>query len=744
MHYKLHAALIKYIFISLSVLMLSGCGVWENFTTYFNLYYNAKDTFEQAEKAIDNQKEDIFSTKPPQLPGSARGLLKKVEEKCSNILQFHKNSGYVDDALLMLGKTFFYQQDYRKSLRKFQELLATQPHSDLVLEANLWIGKVQMQLRNYDDGQATLENVKDEAIKKGDDDIIREAFVEEIKYHISQQDYSGAIGLASDFLKVSDDSEVNAEVEYELGKLYDLVDDTSNAIVSFRNVFNYSPSYDVKVNSLIQLGSELRDAGKPDTALIIFNNMKDEAKYSDHYSEIDLQRGVTQLKLNNFKTAIGILKMVDSSYASTPSSGIARFELAKIYETHFNNYDSASVYYSRAVSSSAPPDTLTEARQKNALFSKYNLLSQKLIDEKKQLLYALQPEEFVKDSIAFYSDTLDNKKNTSNVTNEENRVVRKEVENRRFSQTQRTPQQKSQPRQNPPVRPHLSTDSLKTILVKSEFDMGNLFFTEFNLPDSAYYYYTSILANYPNSSYQARTMYALGSYYLTENNEKKADSLFNIIYENYKNERIVNAAADKLGKPLIDFNFDPAKPLYEKAEKTLLKGSYDTTLTQLYHIYKAHHSSPYAAKSLYTSGWILVNKLSKPDSAAVVYDTLVKNYPQTVYATAVNSELNTYKQEQIRIKRAIEDSIKQTQQKLNASADSSGKKSNTEKLSEKPEKEPQGKITGEDNSKSEQRDKIIEAKREEEAQKQKFQKNNTVPKDTLIRGDFRRHRKKIK
>ena len=100
-------------------LLISGCGVWENLTTYFNLYHNASNLFEKAEEQILSQEKDLFSTEPPKLPGTANADLVKVIEKCSDLLQFNSESAYVEDALMMLGKSFYYQKNYQKSLRKF-------------------------------------------------------------------------------------------------------------------------------------------------------------------------------------------------------------------------------------------------------------------------------------------------------------------------------------------------------------------------------------------------------------------------------------------------------------------------------------------------------------------------------------------------------------------------------------------------------------------------------------------------
>ena len=84
-----------YLFLFL-LFIIPGCSIWENFTTYFNLYYNADDLYNKCEKQIKEQEKDLFSTEPPAIPGNVTTDLQKVIEKCSNILQFSPNSAYVN------------------------------------------------------------------------------------------------------------------------------------------------------------------------------------------------------------------------------------------------------------------------------------------------------------------------------------------------------------------------------------------------------------------------------------------------------------------------------------------------------------------------------------------------------------------------------------------------------------------------------------------------------------------------
>ncbi|MCL5029842.1 MAG: tetratricopeptide repeat protein [Bacteroidetes bacterium] len=675
----------------LSTLFLYGCGVWTNFTTYFNLYYDTSSLFEQAENDIKQQKRDLFSNEDIALPQSANASLAKVVEKCSQILQFHAESSYVDDALIMLGKSFYYQANYQKALRKFEELIATQPKSNLILETQLWIGKTQIKLKDYDNGLIMLKSVQATAQKNDDNKIAQDALIEQAKYYIYQKDYNRAIDFSNQLLKVSDDEKIKAEVAYELGKLYNKINDPQNAINSFEKVTTYSPTYDVEFKSQIALGKTLRETAQNDQALKVFDSMSKQQKNSDVMDEIFYQRGMTLFKMNRLKEAVDQLIIVDTSYSRTSSAGLASLELGRIFLNEYKNFDSAGYYFNRAIISTAPQDSIAIARTHSELLKKYKLLYSNYNNDLHEYNYALDPSLFIKDSIAYVNEieelkrekadslgyifgNIDTMGTAQSKTDSLDIAKRKAdslaIANRRadslltrneklgdVNMKLNLAPQTQVVEKKPPVRPTQPIDTLKYQLVKSEFDLGNLLFTEFNLPDSAYKYYTDILTNYAGTSFQGSITYALGSYYLTINDTVKADSIFNYVYDNFKNESIVNAAADKLKKPFVDFNFDPASKLYSSAEAQMLNGKYDSSAANFYKIYLTHPKSPYAAQALYATGWILSNKLNKNDSAVVVYDTLTNLYPKTVYAQNVLPQLNYYRKEIARIKKAAQDSL---------------------------------------------------------------------------------------
>ncbi len=707
------------------LLTFGACSVWQNFTTYFNLWYNIKTLFNDAEKEIQAQKRDLFSNETLVLSNTARNNLTKVIEKCSELLQFHGNTAYVDDALLILGKSFYYQSNFQKAKRKFEELLATNPNEDLTLEANLWIAKCDMQLKNYTQGLAALKKVRDEALEKEIDEVIKESFIEEIKYRIAQKEFSTSIELAKQFAEVADDSQLKATIYFEIGNLYYQTEDFENAVEFYNKVFDYSPDIDTEIKASIRYGKALRESGRAEESLNFFSDLRKKDKFSESLAEIDLEIGKSYSAIGDFTSSLEQLMKVDTTYKASPFAALATLEIGKLYRYELSNYDSAASYFTKTITNNPPKEFLDEAKSLNQLFIRYSNLRKTIKNYDKQLFYVENPEIFIQDSINYVQDSLQilqeylAKKELADIwksaltptssdtassdtlfvrdsiyvqdslaivdslskiktfvdTAEVNRLLKTKTE-LRIQQKKKAEELKlSQEMQalmktdtvkfknNPPQKPRITTDSLKTLLAKNRLELGNLFFTEMNVPDSAKKLYEEITEKFSDTRYYADALLALGSYYQTINENAKADSLFRIIYENYKDRPIANAAANKLGLPLIDLNYDPAAELYVEAESEMKNGNFELSSRKFYEIYKKHPQSQYASKGLYAAGFILENDLRLPDSAVAVYDTLITKYPSSPYVKNVAMKVTTYKQEKARIEREKQTQINQQENK---------------------------------------------------------------------------------
>ena len=678
---------IKLVLFIVPVLFLAGCSTWGNFTTYFNRYYNTKVLFEKAEAQILAQKKDLFDTEELLVPGIATQSLTNVIKDASKILQFNSDTKYVDDALMILGKSFYYQGNYQKALRKFEELISTQNESDLILEAKLWIAKTELKLKMESQSLSSFATLIQDAITESESEIIQDAYIEVISYYIKQEDYNSAIKSVNDFLKVSEDEDINSRVLYELGKLYNYNNDYVNAENTFLKAIDLSSDYNIIYHSKIELAKSYRNNNKLTEAFSLLDEMNSEDKNAENFAEIELEKGLTYLKQNNVKEAENILVKVDTTYPNTLSSAIAKYKLGEINEKEFRNFEKAKMYYQRAGFSTLPIELKDNNSKKLSIFNNYFKLVDGINLFKRQIDYINDPDEFLKDSLVYYKQkeiererllSANNLPTNTNINipnnviknNQNNTNIQPELTDKEKNKFNKDPKLNANKTTNttssvnlnkvvtPPIRPTVSADSLKELILNYQFELGTLFATEFNLPDSVYKYFNYILTNFPNSRFQTQSLFALGNYYLTTGDTLKADSLFLDIYTNHKSERIVNSAALILNKPIIDFDYDPAKELYNKAEEKLEKGDYNIAIKEFLDIYKNNTESDYAPKALYAIGWTLENNLSNPDSAASIFNKITREYPRSVYANALVDKVSIYNQEMKRLNTLKEAELK--------------------------------------------------------------------------------------
>jgi tetratricopeptide (TPR) repeat protein len=151
------------------LLLLSGCGQssfvsqrWSNFTAYYNTFYNAERAFEEgvaqvapADERIDRTR--LLSLFAPPAPVRDPRHFDDAVEKSADILRRHGNSRYVDDALMLIGQSYVYLQNYVGAVEKFEEVAALQ--TERRHEAQVWLARTLLRAERYGEAAGFLESV---------------------------------------------------------------------------------------------------------------------------------------------------------------------------------------------------------------------------------------------------------------------------------------------------------------------------------------------------------------------------------------------------------------------------------------------------------------------------------------------------------------------------------------------------------------------------------------------------------
>src|SRR5690606_11474253 len=93
------------------------------------------------------------------LSAEGKEQLNEVIEGASKVIQYRKSSRFIDDAVLLIGKSYYYLNDFLQAERKFNEFLSKLSMSELKDEATLFLGKTKMKLGQTQEAETLLKSV---------------------------------------------------------------------------------------------------------------------------------------------------------------------------------------------------------------------------------------------------------------------------------------------------------------------------------------------------------------------------------------------------------------------------------------------------------------------------------------------------------------------------------------------------------------------------------------------------------
>jgi outer membrane protein assembly factor BamD (BamD/ComL family) len=192
---------------------------------YFNLYYNAKKVYREAEKAPRAPDGNI--TRP------TADLYGKVIEKCELLITRHPDSKYVDDAVLLMGKCFYETQEYDLAITKFEELKANFPQSNLNEEGHLYLARC----------------------------------------YIAKESPAQAVPILESLYQAKPDSKHADQVLFYLGTGSIYIGDEDNAVKYLEILADKYPGSPLRLNADIEMADLYTDRGDYEKALAIYDKL---------------------------------------------------------------------------------------------------------------------------------------------------------------------------------------------------------------------------------------------------------------------------------------------------------------------------------------------------------------------------------------------------------------------------------------------------------------------------------------
>ncbi|MBN2029746.1 tetratricopeptide repeat protein [bacterium] len=679
------------IILILFLFMLLGCA-------YFNTFYNAKRYYTMAYNDTMNN-----ATKKP--TAQALQNYQLAIDKGLKLIELYPDSKWVDDALLLLGKSYYYREEYFQSRNFLLELMTHHSQSELISDAEFWMAKTDLALNNYSAAEERFHHILEKEIP----DKLREELYYSLGNVFEERgDFKNAVNAYQMSLDVGMEV-LKTEALFAIAMNYDTMGIYDRAAEFFQRVIDTDPIPETLYQARFKYAEMMKKLKHYDEAIALFEVLLGGETNTSKIVRLNFEIAECLALLGDIDGAITVYQDVIQKWKRTAYSARAYYALGRLYEQHREDYDRALDNYNQVkleLPRSAYADSAAVlGRDIQRLQALQQVVEAGIMGEKGELI--LTREEIEEDSLQLgqvYTkmDTLSDSRDAryqlmvelggklfaDSVKYEYEELERRgQYLNHTMAADQQTvnwcawfgegivPSYSALEFEFPKLRDRMEdyvqrmaeNPELKSFLVeetdKNLFLLGELYLFRFSKPDMAIDQYHLILNQFPESAYAPQALYNLcfimNDVYL---DTAKADSCFRELIERYPETTFANIVRAHLGFESIVTREDSIQHIFTLAENSLLiENNPQKAIKQYGMILERFPNSVYAPQAAYTMGWIYENQLDSLNRAYVFYSDLLKNYPETPYAQQVKEKVRAVEMENQRQTEAIESKNESTE-----------------------------------------------------------------------------------
>lgn len=347
---------------------------YHNVTAYYNVYFNANDSYKEGVLKVDEQYPfdytkmlPLFTFGEKEIPGLVSAEMTRALQKSDKTIKkhsvttkpeikkgkrlskkeqdFYNKREYcnsVDDAYLLIGKANLYLHEYELAERAFDLVTVDYNTEETSYEARIWNALRAGELGNTQREReiiTTLQN--DKKFPKSQNKLLNQAFADLL---IKEKKYGDAIPRVERVIKDSWNRTANQRYHFLLGQLYQEIGNPQKAIAHYNSVIRRMPSYDMEFHARLNK-AYLSTGSRGESMRKTLEKLAKDEKNKDYLDKIYFALAGIEMRAGRTEQAIAYYKMsAANSKGDSPQRVLSCLTLAKYFESK-GDYEPAQAYY---------------------------------------------------------------------------------------------------------------------------------------------------------------------------------------------------------------------------------------------------------------------------------------------------------------------------------------------------------------------------------------------------------------
>jgi len=367
-----------------------------NFSAYYNTFYNANQSFDTGLKKQQVQQRNYNPERPIRIhaePVNAGNEDFQVAiDKSADVIRKFGESKWVDDAVELIGKSYYYRQEFFSADQKFQELYQATEDPTIKQRAVLWRGRtyLDMQLHeqaiNFLNGQFSLFE------GEWNRNILAETRAILAQHYVALENWARAEELLKTSIDDLPSDELKSRGYFLYGQILQKTGKPDEAEQAFDRVEDHFKNYELLYYANLKKAQVNRALGNENKAYKLLSDMIRDDKNVDQIVSLQYELGRTEQERGNIDQAKQLYTSILRNDRNRPDAvTLAKtyYGLGEINQKYYNDFKMAAAYYDSAASQRASSELLSDQFNASELARSYGEYSrlQTEITKKDSLLW---------------------------------------------------------------------------------------------------------------------------------------------------------------------------------------------------------------------------------------------------------------------------------------------------------------------------------------------------------------------
>lgn len=340
----------------------SGC-------VYYNTFHNARKSFNNAEK---ERKKRVAQG------GTNFGTAgyKTAIEKSLKVVENYPNSSWYDDALYVLGVSYYYTNQFGRSERRLRELLLNYPESKYRLESKIHLSKALLMQEEMEEAMALFQELLygdlDRSYKAEAANALADYYYDQEIYDSAQIYYLAVRdSLGNDIDKKRAQSRI-AESYYKSFRFND-------ALVNYLQILDMDPDKKEYYHALYTAATCCYRLQKLSEGQAHINTLLEDERYYDSTSALNLLLAGGYELDGDIDLAQGLYEEVSTDETKRKHAGEAYYRLGLIFQFDYDDLAQAKENYDHATRLAGSTDGGRDALQRSSDIGKLEQYQRTLV-----------------------------------------------------------------------------------------------------------------------------------------------------------------------------------------------------------------------------------------------------------------------------------------------------------------------------------------------------------------------------